>query len=77
MLPPSLVCRDWPTLDSPKPKGMIMKKLVLALTAVSLLAGASPSIAKSGCRDKHGKFIKCPAKPKTCRDAKGHYMKCK
>jgi len=56
---------------------MIMKKLVLALTAVSLLAGASPSIAKSGCRDKHGKFIKCPAKPKTCRDAKGHYMKCK
>lgn len=55
-----------------------MKKLVLALTAVSLLAGATPSFAKApACRDKHGKFIKCPAKPKVCRDAKGHYTKCK
>jgi len=54
-----------------------MKKLVLALTAVSLLAGASPSFAAAACRDKSGKFIKCPAKPKVCRDAKGHYMKCK
>ena len=57
-----------------------MKKLVLALTAVSLLAGATPSIAKVTCRDKAGKFIKCPtkpAKPKVCRDAKGHYTKCK
>jgi hypothetical protein len=53
-----------------------MKKLVLALTAVSLLAGATPSFA-AGCRDKHGKFTKCPAKAKVCRDAKGHYRKCK
>jgi hypothetical protein len=57
-----------------------MKKLVLALSALSLLgAAATPSIA-SPCRDKNGKFIKCPAakaKPKTCRDAKGHFMKCK
>jgi hypothetical protein len=54
-----------------------MKKALLALTAVSLLAGSAPSLAAAACRDKHGKFIKCPAKPKVCRDSKGHYMKCK
>lgn len=53
-----------------------MKKLVLALTAVSLLAGSAPSFA-AACRDKHGKFVKCPAKPKMCRDKKGHFAKCK
>ncbi|HEX5257188.1 MAG TPA: hypothetical protein VFW35_00235, partial [Sphingomicrobium sp.] len=53
-----------------------MKKLVLALTAVSLLAGSAPSLA-APCKDKHGKFMKCPAKPKICRDSKGHYKKCK
>ena len=52
-----------------------MKKLVFALTALSLLAGSAASLAAQ-CRDKNGKFIKCPAKPKTCRDAKGHYAKC-
>jgi len=54
-----------------------MRKLVLALTAVSLLAGSAPTFAASQCRDKNGKFIKCPAKPKQCRDAKGHFIKCK
>jgi hypothetical protein len=59
-----------------------MKKLVLALSAVSLLAGSAPSVAATQCRDKTGKFVKCPqkvatAKPKQCRDSKGHYMKCK
>ena len=54
-----------------------MKKLVLALSALSLLAGSAPSFAAAHCRDKSGKFIKCPAKPKTCRDAKGHFAKCK
>ena len=58
-----------------------MKKLVLALCAVSMLAGASPSLAATQCRDKHGKFVKCPnklaAKPKVCRDTKGHFIKCK
>jgi hypothetical protein len=61
-----------------------MKKLVLALSAFSLLAGSAPSLAANQCRDKSGKFIKCPAKPtaaaatkpKQCRDAKGHYTKC-
>ena len=54
-----------------------MKKLVLALSALSLLAGSAPSIAAAGCRDKNGKFVKCPAKPKVCRNAKGHFIKCK
>ena len=57
-----------------------MKKLVLALTALSLIGGAAaPSIA-AACRDKAGKFVKCPAKPlavKMCRDSHGHFMKCK
>ena len=58
-----------------------MKKLVLALTALSLIGGAAgPSLA-AGCRNKAGKFIKCPpkpaAKPKLCRDSKGHFSKCK
>lgn len=65
-----------------------MKKLVLALTALSLIGGAaSPSIA-AACRDKHGKYIKCPTMcrdkhgkyikcPKMCRDKKGHFKKCK
>jgi hypothetical protein len=55
-----------------------MKKFVLALSALSLLAGASASPAlASPCKDKKGRFVKCPAKPKLCRDSKGHFMKCK
>lgn len=55
----------------------VMKKVVFALTALSLVAGsAAPSLAAS-CRNKAGKFVKCPPKPKTCRDAKGHFIKCK
>jgi hypothetical protein len=54
-----------------------MKKFVFALTAFSLVAGSAPALAAAPCKDKHGKFMKCPAKPKVCRNAKGHYMKCK
>lgn len=59
-----------------------MKKLMLAMCAFSLLAGSAvPVSAAAPCRDKKGKFIKCPAakaaKPKTCRDAKGKFTKCK
>ena len=50
-----------------------MKRFVLALSALSLLAGPTAAFAKQ-CRDKQGHFIKCP---KQCRDAKGHYTKCK
>ena len=55
-----------------------MKKLVLALSALSLLASSAPSFAAAPrCRDKSGKFVKCPAKPKVCRDSKGKFIKCK
>ena len=54
-----------------------MNKFVLALFAISLLAGSAAPAMAAGCRDKHGKFVKCPAKPKMCRDAKGHFAKCK
>ena len=54
-----------------------MRKLVLALTAVSLLAGSYPSFAANQCRDKNGKFVKCPDKPKQCRDKNGKFIKCK
>ena len=54
-----------------------MKKLVLAVSALGLLAGSAPSLAATQCRNKAGKFIKCPVKAKACRDSKGHYMKCK
>ena len=52
-----------------------MKKLVLAISALSLLAGSAPALA-APCKDAKGKFVKCPAKPKMCRDAKGHFTKC-
>ena len=52
-----------------------MKTIMLALSALSLLAGSAPSLA-AGCRDKNGKFIKCPPKPQMCRNAQGHFIKC-
>ena len=51
-----------------------MKKLVFALSALSLFVGTSATAAP--CRDAKGHFIKCPAKPTKCRDAKGHFAKC-
>ena len=57
-----------------------MKKIVFALTALSLVAGSAPALA-APCKDAKGKFVKCPkahaAKPKVCHDAKGHFTKCK
>jgi hypothetical protein len=56
-----------------------MKKLVLALSAISLVAGSAPALA-APCKDKHGKFVRCPkvaAQPKVCRNAQGHFAKCK
>ena len=53
-----------------------MKKLIFALTAFSLVAGSAPSLA-SPCKDKQGKFVKCPApKAAPCKDAKGRFVKC-
>lgn len=64
---------------------------VLFLAAMALIA--TPVTAAAPCRDSHGKFMKCAtkapakaaakakvaakAKPKQCRDAKGHFAKCK
>ena len=60
-----------------------MKKLLFALSAASLMMASGPSIAANQCRDKSGKFIKCPpkkttpTKPKQCRDKNGKFTKCK
>lgn len=51
-----------------------MRKLLLALAGLSLLAGPVPALAKAPCKDAKGRFMKCP---KQCRDAKGHFIKCK
>ena len=57
-----------------------MKKFVLALSALGLVAGSAPALA-APCKDAKGKFVKCPtahaAKPKLCRNAKGHFARCK
>ena len=57
-----------------------MRKLSIALTALSLIAGSAPSLAAAPCRDAKGKFVKCtkaaPAKPTRCKDAKGKFAKC-
>ncbi len=58
-------------------KGSDMKKLVLALAAFGLLADRRRLAVASPCRNKAGKFVKCPPKPKLCRDSKGHFTKCK
>ena len=53
-------------------------RLIFALSALSLVA--SPVAAATHCRNSHGKFIKCAkaaVKPIKCRDAKGHFAKCK
>lgn len=55
-----------------------MRKLVIALAAIGILAGSTPPVA-APCRDAKGKFVKCPAakaKPIRCKDAKGKFAKC-
>jgi hypothetical protein len=55
-----------------------MRKFIIALSALGLLAGSAPSLA-APCRDAKGKFVKCtkaPAKPARCKDAKGRFAKC-
>lgn len=52
-----------------------MKKLLLSLAALGLVAGSAPSLA-AACRDKAGKYFPCPAKPALCRDKAGKFVKC-
>ena len=57
-----------------------MRRLIIALSALGLVAGSVPAIAAAPCRDAKGKFIKCPKKaekPKQCRDKSGKFTKCK
>jgi hypothetical protein len=57
-----------------------MRRFIVALSALGLIAGSASSIAATQCRDAKGKFTKCthraPAKLTKCRDAKGHFAKC-
>ena len=52
-----------------------MKNLMLALSAFGLVAGSAPALA-APCKDKQGKFVKCPQRPVTCRNKQGHFVKC-
>ena len=55
-----------------------MRKFIIALAALGILAGSAPSLA-APCRDAKGKFVKCAAakaKPVHCKDAKGKFAKC-
>jgi len=55
-----------------------MRKFIIALAALGVLAGSVPSIA-APCRDTKGKFVKCPAakaKLVRCKDAEGKFAKC-
>ncbi len=56
-----------------------MRKFIIALAAIGLIAGSGPAIS-APCRDAKGKFTKCtkpaPAKSTRCRDAKGKFVKC-
>ena len=55
-----------------------MRAVLLALSAIALVATSSPAIS-APCRDAKGKFVKCtkaPVKPVRCRDSKGKYAKC-
>ena len=56
-----------------------MRKFIIALSALGLIASSAPSLAAAPCRDAKGKFVKCAkpaAKPTRCRDAKGKFVKC-
>ena len=55
-----------------------MRNIILAFSALGLVAGSVSATAGAPCRDTKGKFIKCPAKtaPVRCKDAKGRFAKC-
>ena len=53
-----------------------MRNLILALSAVGLLAASVPSVAAAPCRDAKGKFVKCP-KPAPAKVTKAAPAKAK
>jgi hypothetical protein len=56
-----------------------MRNFILALSALSLVAGSAPGVA-APCRNAKGKFVKCTttatAKATRCKDSKGKFAKC-
>ena len=40
-----------------------MRKLLVALSVLGLLASTAPAAAATQCRDAKGKFVKCSSKP--------------
>lgn len=74
--------RPQPAVDNNEPlcEGrQVMRAVIIALSALGLVAGSAPSLA-ANCRDAKGKFVKCPAKAPAkasrCKDAKGKFAKC-
>jgi hypothetical protein len=61
-----------------------MRKLVMHVAALGLLAVAAPALAAAPCKDAKGRFVKCPppapklAPPSAtrCKDARGRFAKC-
>lgn len=57
-----------------------MRSVFIAGVIAIFSAGAVPAAAAPQCRDKAGKFIKCPTQPaasgQRCKDAKGKFAKC-
>jgi hypothetical protein len=47
----------------------------LALAAILALAFTSPAMAKSQCKDAHGKFTSCSSASSTKSDKSGYNMK--
>lgn len=60
----------------------MFRNLMIAGAALAMFGAATPSMAAAPCRDGHGKFVKCPAKPAAtakavrCKDGKGKFVKC-
>ncbi len=60
----------------------MFRNLMITGAALAMFGVATPSMAAAPCRDAHGKFVKCPAKPVAtvkavrCKDGKGKFVKC-
>lgn len=69
----------WVRYLSTKKGRVEMRAIIIALTAIGLIAGSAPTLA-APCRDAKGKFTKCPAKAPVkvtrCKDPKGKFAKC-
>jgi hypothetical protein len=58
-----------------------MNRFMAAVIALSFAVGLGSAASAKQCRDKSGKFMKCPSMmaspaPKHCRDKSGKFMKC-